>query len=166
MYRTSSQKHSRHIRCHGISSTFFNPHSAPNVSCTIYSSSASWRFLIQFSGHTLDSSKWPQNLKSDFPKWAMFATNQLTIARVALVGISPQGEYFFHMNHVALAYILYFSRPINDFNIFNPPMRRLLNSKSTISEVSVMQLPGPNPSYTPGRGLVLCRFNPLTNQSF
>lgn len=93
----------------------------------------------------------------------MFATNQLTTARVALVGISPQGEYFFHMNHVALAY---FILPINDFNILNPPMRRLLNPKSTITEVPVMQLPGPNPSYTPGRGLVLCRFNPLTNQSF
>jgi hypothetical protein len=81
----------------------------------------------------------------------MFATNQVTTARVApggLVGISRQGKYFFYMNPVAVAYVLYFSLFINDFNIFNPD-EEVTQQEYTTAKASVMHLPGPNPSYTP-----------------
>ena len=82
----------------------------------------------------------------------MFATNQVTTARVApggLVGISRQGKYFLNITPVAMAYVLYFSLPIHDFNIFSPDEEVTQHQEYTTAKAPVMQLPGPNPSYTP-----------------
>jgi hypothetical protein len=104
-------------------------------------------FLIQFSGYLVNPSNWPPNLKGGFLKNTTFATNQVTTARVApgsIVRIFRQGEYFLHMNPVAIADALYFSLPANDFDSFHTDEAVTQPPGYTTAGSSFMNLPGLN----------------------